>query len=76
MFSESDIKMKSENMKSEINVSRQLLKKNILTVQTLIDPNPFKGGTKEVQVSQEETSNEVAPCNDKTMLKYILKVSR
>ena len=32
MLSESDINMKSENMKSEINVSRQLLKKNILTV--------------------------------------------
>ena len=32
MFSESDINMKSENLKSEINVLRQLLKKNILTV--------------------------------------------
>ena len=32
MFSESDINMKSENLKFEINVLRQLLKKNILTV--------------------------------------------
>ena len=36
-------------------------------------PNPFMGRTKEVQLSQEEKFNEVAPCNDKMVLKYILK---
>ena len=39
-------------------------------------PISFVGGAKEVQLIQEGEYNEMAPCNDKMVLRYIFNVSR